>query len=175
MIDQSRHYVQSQGVVVPSCYQYSRVLSPGVSGQTPVDPRNSETCRRLDLSYTRNTCKNTQNSRLLFLPYFPKVLDPKMAVKVKKNSHSLVAVGAMGCSSPIMFWAMAFERRYTILSFCRLKPSHMSRAVRKPAFCICENKDADQLRGDREADQRLCFHYIDSTIPLPPISEISSL
>ena len=29
--------------------------------------------------------------------------------------------------------------------------------MRKPAFCICENKDADQLRGDREADQRLCF------------------
>ena len=29
--------------------------------------------------------------------------------------------------------------------------------MRKPAFCICENKDADQLRGDREADQRLLF------------------
>ena len=51
----------------------------------------------------------------------------------------------------------------------------MSRAVRKPAFCICENKDADQLRGDREADQRLCFHYIDSTFPLLPKYEISSL
>ena len=24
---------------------------------------------------------------------------------------------------------------------------YMSRVVRKPAFCICENKDADQLRG----------------------------
>ena len=32
--------------------------------------------------------------------------------------------------------------------------------MRKPTFCICENKDADQLRGDREADQRLCFRYI---------------
>ena len=31
----------------------------------------------------------------------------------------------------------------------------MSRDVRKPNFCTCENKDADQLRGDREADQRL--------------------
>ena len=37
--------------------------------------------------------------------------------------------------------------------------------MRKPTFCICENKDADQLRGDREADQGLCFRYIDSTIP----------
>ena len=35
--------------------------------------------------------------------------------------------------------------------------------MRKPFFCICENKDADQLRGNREADQRLCFRYTDST------------
>ena len=47
--------------------------------------------------------------------------------------------------------------------------------MRKPAFCICENKDADQLRGNREADQRLCFRYTESTIPLLPKSEISSL
>ena len=47
--------------------------------------------------------------------------------------------------------------------------------MRKPAFCICENKDADQLRGNREADQRLCFRYTDSTIPLLSESEISSL
>ena len=46
-----------------------------------------------------------------------------------------------------------------------------------------KNKDADQLRGNREdqlrgyreADQRLCFRYTDSTIPLLSKSEISSL
>ena len=38
----------------------------------------------------------------------------------------------------------------------------------KPALCICKNKDADQLRGNCEADQRLCFCYIASTIPLLP-------
>ena len=47
--------------------------------------------------------------------------------------------------------------------------------MRKLAFCICENKDADQLRGNREADQRLCFRCTDSTIPRLPKSEISSL
>ena len=51
----------------------------------------------------------------------------------------------------------------------------MSRVVRKPAFCICENKDADQLGGNRKADQRLCFRYIDSTISLLPKYEISGL
>ena len=44
----------------------------------------------------------------------------------------------------------------------------------KKAFCICKNKDADQLRGNREADQRLCLRYIDNTIPLLPKYEISS-
>ena len=51
----------------------------------------------------------------------------------------------------------------------------MSRLMRKPTICICENKDADQLRGYREADQRLCFGYTDSTIPLLSKSKISSL
>ena len=47
--------------------------------------------------------------------------------------------------------------------------------MREPAFCIRENNDADQLNGNREADQRLCFHHTDSTIPLLPKSKISSL
>ena len=50
-----------------------------------------------------------------------------------------------------------------------------SRVIRKQTFCICGNTDADQLRVNREADQRLCFRYIDSTIPLLPKTEISSL
>ena len=44
----------------------------------------------------------------------------------------------------------------------------MRRVGRKLDFCICENKDADQLCGNREADQRLCFRYTDSTILLLP-------
>ena len=44
----------------------------------------------------------------------------------------------------------------------------------KPTMCISENKDADQLRGNREADQRLCFRYSDGTMPLLLKSGISS-
>ena len=50
----------------------------------------------------------------------------------------------------------------------------LSRLMGKRTICIGENKDADQLRGNREADQRLCFRYSDSTIPLLLKSEISS-
>ena len=42
----------------------------------------------------------------------------------------------------------------------------MSLCMGKQTICIGENKAADQLRGNREADQRLCFRYMDSTIPL---------
>ena len=43
----------------------------------------------------------------------------------------------------------------------------------KPTICIGENKDADQLRGNREADQRLCFRYSDSTIHLLLMSSVT--
>ena len=55
------------------------------------------------------------------------------------------------------------------------KLKHFSRVTREPTFCICENKDADQLCGNREADRRLCFRHLDSTIPPLSKSEISSL
>ena len=50
----------------------------------------------------------------------------------------------------------------------------MSRSMGKPTICICENKDADQLRGNREADQRLYFHYTDNTVSPLSKSKISS-
>ena len=49
---------------------------------------------------------------------------------------------------------------------CVLASSEISRF--QLVFAYPKNKDADQLRGDREAVQRLCFRYIDTTIPLLP-------
>ena len=46
--------------------------------------------------------------------------------------------------------------------------------MRKTDFCLCENKGADQLPSNCEADQRLCFRYLDSTIPLLPKYDLSS-
>ena len=53
--------------------------------------------------------------------------------------------------------------------------NHMSPFMRKPTFCICENKGVDLLRSNCEADQRLCFRYMDGTIHLLAKSKISSL
>ena len=51
----------------------------------------------------------------------------------------------------------------------------LSRLMGKPTICIGENKDADQLRGNRQAhDQRLYFRYSDSKIRPVLKSEISS-
>ena len=49
----------------------------------------------------------------------------------------------------------------------------MSHPMGKPTICIGENKGADQLRSNREADQRLCFRYSDSTNPPLLNSKIS--
>ena len=46
--------------------------------------------------------------------------------------------------------------------------------MRNTAFCIFENKGADRLSGNRTADQRLCFGYVESTIPLPTESKIQA-
>ena len=40
---------------------------------------------------------------------------------------------------------------------------YLSRLVRKPTICICENKGTDQLGSNCEADQRLSFRYSEST------------
>ena len=51
----------------------------------------------------------------------------------------------------------------------------MSRVMRKPDFCLCVNKGAEQLRSSCESEQRLCFRFSDSTIPFLPKSEFFKL
>ena len=48
------------------------------------------------------------------------------------------------------------------------------RLIGKPTICIGENKGADQLCSNCEADQRLCFRFSDGTIPFLLTSKISS-
>ena len=68
----------------------------------------------------------------------------------------------------VQYFLIAFNCLSIILKY-------MSLVMRKPDFCICENKEADQLRGYFEADQCLCFCYTDITIPLLPNYEFTSL
>ena len=44
---------------------------------------------------------------------------------------------------------------------------------KKTDFCLCKNKDADQLCSNCTADQRPYFRYSDSTIPPLLLSKIS--
>ena len=64
------------------------------------------------------------------------------------------------------------QNRPTQLPFMKF---NLSRRMGKPTICICENKDADQLRSNCEADQRLCFRHTDRTIHLLSKSKISGL
>ena len=84
--------------------------------------------------------------------------------------HSILELN-IECKCPLQFHGETESQQIT--NSPQSNTYHMSRVMRKPDFCICENKDADQLRGNREADQRLCFRYSDSTIPLLSKSKIS--
>ena len=65
--------------------------------------------------------------------------------------------------------------KYALYTFS-LSKRDLSLVLRKKRlFAYAKKKDADQLRGNGEADQRLCFRYTDSTIPLLSKYEISSL
>ena len=60
-----------------------------------------------------------------------------------------------------------------VKTLTRLGKYIVSLIMRNLAFCICKNNGADQLGSNCTTDQRLCFRYIDGTIPLLPKSEIS--
>ena len=70
--------------------------------------------------------------------------------------------GSASCSS-VMTTTMS-----TLIVSETVMKVNISYIMRKLAFCILENKGADQLRGNHAADLRLCFCCIDSTIPLLP-------
>ena len=60
-----------------------------------------------------------------------------------------------------------FPLMYMTGYFCR--SVYMSHVMRKQAFCICKNKEADQLRSYyAKLISAFVFRYTDSTIPLLP-------
>ena len=136
---------------------------------------NTEDCFSNDAAPT-STVHDKQDSLtpLLSTVYFPGSIRPHpditeklftgmLTLKInKEKTHSTVPVGH----------CQTYLRNPRI----RLSNSvaHMSCAMRKPDFCLGENKGADQLRSNCEADLRLCFRYTDSTIPLLFKSKISS-
>ena len=79
--------------------------------------------------------------------------------------------------SPLQHMSFGKDLGLCLLRHVRLiaRIRYLSRVMRKPYFCTCETKGADQLRRNCAADQRFCFRYIDSTIALLPKFEISRL
>ena len=86
---------------------------------------------------------------------------------------------ALPSNTEATLWSFELSKKGQMLTSITTSDSqkwnYLSRLMGKPAICICENKGADQLRGNRETDQRLCFRYSDSTIPPLLISKISGI
>ena len=51
---------------------------------------------------------------------------------------------------------------------------NMSHVMRKPVYSICEQQRRRSACASAQSDQRLCFRFLDSTVQLISISEISS-
>ena len=71
--------------------------------------------------------------------------------------------------------AVSSKPQLSVMDACivfRLYIYKMCHVMRIPVFCICESKGADQLGTNYAADQRFCFRYIDSAIPLPSKSAL---
>ena len=79
----------------------------------------------------------------------------------------LCSASVIGCITELRCWPDLVDAQGGIRR-------DLSCVVRKLAFCKCENKDPNQLRSYREADQRHCFRYIDRIIPHFSNSKISS-
>ena len=66
-----------------------------------------------------------------------------------------------------VLWEIRLELKYKIVKFFHralLQNTYLSRLMRKPTICICETKGTEQLCSNCEADQCLCFRYMDSTV-----------
>ena len=89
----------------------------------------------------------------------------KIAIYI--SEHQKFAIIILKCKN-VLFSEKKRRQNYKLSrpgSECS-STSCLSGVVRKPAFCICENKDADQLWGNHEADQRLCFRYTDRPLAI---------
>ena len=75
----------------------------------------------------------------------------QMPFGLKWNLHFAKDYAEFFCSSAISPFSLVNNCLYCDDNF-QMKDDDMSRVMGKSAFCICENKDADQLRGHREAD-----------------------
>ena len=106
------------------------------------------------------------------IQYFPIYMTMVFFIKVREtlfSKHQQCAIVGMHLDLQWRIYGI-FEGKRT----SSLQGYNLSHPMGKPTICIGENKGTDQIRGNREADQRLCFRYTDSTISLLLKSEISS-
>ena len=93
----------------------------------------------------------------------------RMALAITKGFKDLLHIGNQARPSIFDLVRLVFSELWFTMVFTH--GPHRE----KTGFCLCKNKGADQLRSNCEVDQRLCFHYTHSTIPLLSKSRISSL
>ena len=97
---------------------------------------------------------------------------PKCTQKCQQKFFLALRIAYYTIQNPYL---KLFHMKFIIQAKILFHKDHMSLVMRKPAFCICKNKGANQPHDNRAADQHLCFRYKDRTIPLLPKSNFKPL
>ena len=88
---------------------------------------------------------------------------PTLAINVTSRFLGQLLISNWSCKSVYAFDPGCSLNTTAVQWDVKHKYNKMSRHMGKQTICICENKGADQLRSNCEADQRLCFRYSDNT------------
>ena len=148
-----------------SCMSFLHYFHAGISNHLSEKPKIWSLNTGLTvycLSYERTTVFETSEAQV-FLSTFAFIHSiALMKKKINKKAQNFVV------TKSVLFFDL--PRMINLGQFALFEPGHET-----TGFLHMRKQDADQLRSNREADQRLCFRYIDSTFPLLSKSEISSL
>ena len=74
-------------------------------------------------------------------------------IKIRRLIRAVSSGSAVFASAFVVFCTLLVKSKADVYFTLNCVTTDLSHVLRKPAFCICT----------READQRLCFCYIDST------------
>ena len=104
-----------------------------------------------------------------------KVFTTKFSIVTTEKNHCIIAMASFRNTCKNVTIHSHIICSYFMLDLVSLLRWYLSYRMGKPTISTGENKGADQLRSNCEADQHLCFRYKDSTIPLLSKSKVSSL
>ena len=127
----------------PSCPSIHQSVFFNIAQVSPCEHQKNEVCIRQFKFGQESSLRKSDIKKPLFSVF--------MFPHANRNASSILA------------WHHDWNEQVFSVNELISYTSNLSHIMRKPAFCKCKNKGADQLHDYRAADQRLCFRYTDTS------------